>query len=372
MFDIASFEFGAQVGLVGENFVFQLFGRTQARNGPVFRIRVGGGDTASRQCQVVILVAAPARGVAQCGVCTEVLLQTHCQHAGCGVVVRVGAAVVVAAINFGRSIAIGIGPRMAGPANQGNAAFRRVGLLDVQHVKESAGAGAQAQTQGGSNPPTVVFHFIAASHARLLPHHVQAHGSGIAQFAVEVCGGAFVLAAAQAQAAREAVFQIGLFGDQIDRAGGGAAPIVGACCAFGHLQRFNVEHLAREGAQVAHTINVDAVGRIKAAHIDGIAHGGAAIAFACVECARTGDVAQCFGQGGRALVFEHLLVDNLDGLRGFCQGRGVFGRSQWCRGIASFLRGLHLDFLQGGFCRNLCMGCGQPERCDSGGSNQAG
>ncbi|MNV28573.1 hypothetical protein D3C71_1197680 [compost metagenome] len=211
--------------------------------------------------------------------------------------------------------------RLRSPARQAqgrHAAIGHVVLLHVQQVEVVAGSGTQAEGQRWRNTPALVLHMVAARLVAVLPHRVDAQRAGRTQRLVPVTGGASLLVAAQRNAGRRRVLQIGLLADQIDRAGRCGAAIVGAGRALGHFHLFDIEHIARDRAKVAHAVYEQAVGGVEAAHEQCVAGGGVAV-FTGIEGADAGAVAQCLGQGGGTLLVEQVAGDDLDGLRGVLQ-----------------------------------------------------
>jgi hypothetical protein len=72
---------------------------------------------------------------------------------------------------------------------------------------------------------------------------------------------------------------------------GGAAAVVGTGGALGHFHLLGVEHVARDGAQVANAVDENRTLRVEAAHEDGITGGGVAVLAEQERDARC--VAQC-------------------------------------------------------------------------------
>jgi hypothetical protein len=87
---------------------------------------------------------------------------------------------------------------------------------------------------------------------------------------------------------------------------------------------FDVEGVARDRADVAHAVDVNAARGVEAAHVDGVAGVGGAV-FAEEEGAHARGVAQRFGQGGGALLLDQFFLDDGQGLGGVDQLFGVLG-----------------------------------------------
>src|SRR3546814_18265916 len=73
------------------------------------------------------------------------------------------------------------------------------------------------------------------------------------------------------QRTRQRAFEGGSLADQIDRAGRCGAAVVGARRPLLDLDRFGIEDIARDRAEVADAVDEDAVRRVEAAHTDSIA-----------------------------------------------------------------------------------------------------
>ncbi|KAG1264203.1 hypothetical protein G6F65_014397 [Rhizopus arrhizus] len=136
----------------------------------------------------------------------------------------------------------------------------------------------------------------------------------------------------------------GLLADQVDGTGRCRAAVVGTGRALGHLHLFDVEHIARDRAQVAHTVHIQTVGGVKATHEQRVAGGGVAV-LTSIEGAHAGAVAQRFGQRGGALLVEQVAGDHLDGLRGVLQTLGELRRGHLVGLVAA--GGVHIDLVQG-------------------------
>ena len=297
-------------------------------------------------------------------------------HGGRHIVVIGGRAVEVLAVDAccriqkgaAACIACSVGRGVAGQADGGDAAVGHIALLDVQQVHEHAGGRVQAEGKRGRNAPAVVLDAVAARHIGVLRHGVQAHGrAGLGiDDAIQVDAGALVACRTQAQRAAEAVVQIGLLAHQVDSAGGGAAAVVGAGRALGDFDLIDVEHVARDRADVAHAVHIDAAGAVEATHIDGVARAGVAV-LACVEGAGAGHIAQRLCQRGRALLLQQLLLDDVDGLRGVDQRLGELGRRQLAGRVAGVGLAFHLDLLERGF-----GGLGLRRQCQRGTGQHGG
>src|SRR5690606_32141855 len=130
---------------------------------------------------------------------------------------------------------------------------------------------------------------------------------------------------AYAQAGVGEVVQLGGFADQIDAAARAATAAVDAVRAFDDFDLFQVEHLARGGADVAHAVHESAGLGIVTADEGAVAQRIAA--FAGTEGDARG-VAQHIGQRYRSLVLNDLLGDDLNGLGRIDQGSREFLRGR--------------------------------------------
>jgi hypothetical protein len=157
---------------------------------------------------------------------------------------------------------------------------------------------------------------VAARHATVLLHQVQAEGRTLehaVELAIEVGRHAHALAAGEAHAGiAEAVGLRGL-GHEVHVAGGGAAADIGAGRALEDLDRLDVEGVAADGTEVADAVDEDAALRIEAAHEDRVTGRGVAVLAGKHGDARC--VLQRLAQGDGALLLQHFLLDDGDGLR---------------------------------------------------------
>ena len=272
------------------------------------------------------------------------------EHVGLDLVVVRRQAVEILRIDFWRGIDIGthrigcggrgriVRAHITWQADGRHAAVRHVVLVDVQEAGGDAGRFAQAKGDRWGDRPALVLDFVARRIAAVLFQQVQAEGGtrvGV-DHAVPVGGGAFLLAAADGDQGIDAVFQVRRLADQVDRAGRRTTAAVGAGRAFQHVDLFDVEHVARDRADVAHAVDVDAARGVKAAHVDRVARIRVAI-FAEEEGTHAWRVAQRVGQGQSALLLDQFFLDHDDGLRRIDQRFRVFRR----RGLV----GLEVVFL---------------------------
>ncbi len=236
---------------------------------------------------------------------------------------------------------------IAGQADGRHAAVRYIVLVDVDVVQEHPGRAVQAEGQRGRDAGAVVLDLVAAGYAAVLLHQVQAHGDAtvFVQDLVPVGGGAFLVPAAVGGRGIEEIAHLGLLGHQVDRAGGRAAAVVGAGRALEDFDLLDVEHVARDRAEVTHVIDEDRAGGIEATHVDGVAGIGAAV-LAEIEGAHAGAVAQGLGQGSGALLVDQLLLDHGQRLRGIHQGLAVFGGGGLVSLVVRFLGGGDFDLGQ--------------------------
>ncbi len=291
------------------------------------------------------------------------MLHAQRDHVGRHVVVVGAGAVEAAGVHGAARVQARIGVAVAGQADGGHAAVRHIALLDVQHVQVGARVGVQSEGERRCDAPAVIGHAVAAGDAGVLHHGVEPEGRAAhaGQALVPVHGGALVAARARTQRGAEAVGQAGLLGDHVDGAGGRAAAVVGAGRALGDFHLLGVEHVARDGAHVAHAVHIDAVGGVEAAHVDGITRAGVAV-LARVEGAGAGHVAQRLGQRGGALFLQHLLLDDGDGLRRVHQRLRELGGGDLCGFVAGAARAFDGHFLEAGRgpgAGRLCLGHGR-------------
>ncbi|VUM21011.1 hypothetical protein PGKDCPLP_03675 [Stenotrophomonas maltophilia] len=357
--DRAGGEVGAQVQLIGEDRVaLVLEGRQAARDGVAGKVgRVGIGDVAGRAAacaahagaheggeQVILFGATPAGGVGQAHAVVEVVLETERGHLR-GHVIVVGAG-AVEVLRIDRVPGQRFQRRLRRPARQaqgGHATIWHVVLLHIQQVEVVAGGGTQTEGQRRCDAPALVLHVVAAGLVAVLPHAVDAQRAGGAQRLVPVGGGAALLVAAQRNAGRRRVLQVGLLADKVDRAGRRRTAIVGAGRPLGYFHLFDVEHIARDRAQVAHTVHIQAVGGVEAAHEQRIAGGRVAV-LAGIEGAHAGAVAQRLGEGRGTLLVEQVAGNHLDGLRRVLQALGELRRGHLVGFVAP--GGVHVDLVQ--------------------------
>ena len=238
-----------------------------------------------------------------------------------------------------------IGAAVAGQADGGHAAVGQVVLPHVQEVEVDAGRCLQPERQRRGDAPAVVLDPVASRHAAVLAHRVEAERGVLAQRLVPVGGGAPVPAAAVTDRAGNAVAQLRLLADQVHRTGRRGAAVVGAGRALGHFHLLDVEHVARDRAEVAHAVDEDAAGGVEAAHVDAVAGAGVAV-LAHIERAHARAVAQRLGQRGGALLLDQLLGDHADGLRGVQQRLGEFRRGQLVDAVVVAGDGFHLHARQ--------------------------
>ena len=362
--EYARIELCADHGLVGQNRVFLiLHGAQRARHGPGRRIgrdrrlQVGHAAHEGRQ-QVILLGLAVARGVLDLYVGREIMVDAQGAHVGLDLVVICGGTVEILRVDPGGAVQEGtedrllfrgnVRRRVARQADGRHAAVGHVVLVHVQVAGRDARRFADTERDGGREGPALVGDFIARRVAAVLRHQVQAHGRAriAVEDAVPVGRGAFLLAAARRQQGIELVFHGGRLADQIDRTGGRTAAAVRARRALQYVDLFDVEDVARNGAHVAHAVDIDAAGRIETAHVDGVARVRVAV-FAEEEGADAWRVAQCVRQGQRALLFDQFLLDHDDGLRRIDQLFRVFRRRGFF-GLEIIFLGAHdLDFVQG-------------------------
>ncbi len=217
----------------------------------------------------------------------------------------------------------------------------------MQVVQVETGQCFQAKGKGRRDAPAFVLHFVAAWIARILVNHVQPERGTVvgADDLVPVCGDTLLLAAADGDGRIQRIFQRGLLGCQVDGAGRRCTAVVGAGRPFQYVDLFNIEHVARDGAQVAHAVHIDAAGRIEAAHIDRIARTGAAV-FTEEEGPDARRVAQCFRQRNGALLLYQFFLDDGDALRRVDQGFSIFWRCGLVGLEVVFLAADDFHFLQ--------------------------
>ena len=326
-----------EVGLVGEDSVGVVLERgVAARHGPAGRVgRVGrgqvGGAVHEGGQQVVLMRPPPAGSVVQRGTVGEIVLDAQRRHVGLDVVVVGIGAVEVFGIDARGAVQpwpkVRVGAAVAGQADGRHAAVGHVVLLHVQQVQVDAGRRAQAEGQRRRDAPAVVLDMVAAADAAILAQHVETKTGVLADRLVPVGGDPFAVRVAVGHRARDGIRQERLLADHVDRAAGRGAAVVGAGGAFLHFDLLDIEHVAGDGAEVAHAVDEDAAGGVEAAHVDGIAGGSGAV-LAGIEGAHARAVAQCLGQRGGALLLDQFLGDHADGLRGVQQRLGVFRRGQ--------------------------------------------
>ena len=276
------------------------------------------------------------------------MLQPGGQHVGVDLVVVAALAVVPVGVHPWARAAASVQGRqvVAVQPDRGQAAVRPIVLLDVEEGQGGARRRAQAKAHRWRDAPAVIGNRVAARHAAVLAHHVQAHGTVGTDTAIDVAGNPLLAGRAQTQRGIAKVVRLRLLAGQIDVAGGRASADVGAGGPFDHVDLLNVEHVARDRADVAHTVHEDASGSVVPAHVDGVARGGVAV-FAHLE-GDAGRIAQGLGQAADALVLQHFLADHRDGLRCVHQRRRHLGRCCLLGFVAGVWRGLDLDLGQGG------------------------
>jgi hypothetical protein len=148
---------------------------------------------------------------------------------------------------------------------------------------------------------------------------------------IAIKGAAQELIGAYHRLAEQAVLEVGLAGDDVDRAADIAAPGKGRGRALGHLDPFGIEGIAEIIARIADAIDEDVVAGGKAAHVEGIAP-ARRVAFARLE-AHPGDVAQGIAQGAPALFLEQVVGNHHRGLRGIEQRQLVLRGGEGFAGI---------------------------------------
>ncbi len=187
---------------------------------------------------------------------------------------------------------------------------------------------------------------VAADCVAVLAHDVEAEGGArVAQGLVPVRGDAALAIDAAGQRSGRGIGAEWPLGDQVDRTRRRAAAGVGARRALGHFDLLDIEDIARDRAEVADAVDEDARGAVEAAHVHGIAGAGVAV-FADIERAHAGTIAQRLGQGGRALLVEQVLADDVDRLRRVLQGLRELRRGRRLHQVALGALGLDVDLVQ--------------------------
>jgi hypothetical protein len=189
-------------------------------------------------------------------------------------------------------------------------AVRRVVLTDVLRVREKARRRAETERKRGGDTPAVALDEIAPCNAALLTHHVQPERGAFEGLdrRIPVCREARAIFSAIGERAGETVRAQRNLAREIDVAGSRAAAVVCACGTLEHLHLLDVEHVAHRGAEVTDAVEENAVLRVEAAHEDRIAALRIAVLAELEGDAR--NVAQRIGEAGRALLHQHLLLDD--------------------------------------------------------------
>ena len=278
--------------------------------------------------QVVLFGLAVAQAVAELVRVGELVLDGGREQVALFLlVVAAGQAVpvvAVAAVGGTHHAAAGqAGGRRAG-VQVGHAAIGNVVGLQVLPGQRDLGGRAHAEGHRGGNAPALVLGAAAAGNVGVVHHGVQAQAHAFAQHAVGVDGGAPVAVRAQAHVAADEVLVPGLLGHQVDGAARAATACIGRIGALDDFYRFQVEHFARAGRNVAHAVHEGAGLGIHAADEGLVTRGVAAFAVAEGDAGRG---PQGFLQAGRAGLLDDFLVDDLHRLgrvhqRGRELGRG--------------------------------------------------
>ncbi len=321
----ARVELGVHAGLVGEDLVFLVYALARAADVPGQGVRqhravAGGGDGVDASERAVHVRLADARDVAHSGARAEVVFDLGGEHVGLDLLAVVHAAVVVLAIDLGGVSDGGSGVEEAFETNRRNAPIRHVLLADVLAVQVDARGRAQAGHVGQAQALAGVFHVVAAVHAAVLHHRVDADGGLVAELLVQVHGGALALGRAQGDGGAVLIAQVRLLGHQVQEAGRGAPAGLGASGALHDLDLLEVEGVACDGTQVADAVNEGGLLQREAAQLEGVAGGGVAVLTHLHGDAR--GVAQRFHQGDGALLLNDFLLDDLNRLGCVEQGRG--------------------------------------------------
>ena len=271
-------EFSHQVGLIGKDLVILQYRLARSRDGPGGRRAAGGGGNGIHAGQNAINVGlAVAGNVRQFAATGQVVLNLHGQHIGMHLFKIAVNAVKIVRVDARAGAYRCVPVIKALQADTGNAAVGQLVLADVLRLQRHAGGRAQTQRQRRRNAERGVLEMVAPRDAAILRHHVQAQCAGRAEGPIDIGRDALVAGAVDAGGTRVEVVRLGVLGGQVDIAGRGAAANVGSGGAFGYFDLFNIEGVARDGAEVAHAVDENRRLGGKPAHLEGVAGAGVAV-----------------------------------------------------------------------------------------------